>query len=89
MDKQRKPLLTKHPNLSQTGNRKVVSHVQRREGDWYVNTRGAVDVPSTYKRTQPYQSLQGCRVNVNYYPPEQSIAGYTLEYMKVVRVRRS
>jgi hypothetical protein len=48
-----------------------------------------VDVPFKYKRKKHYKSLQGQKVNITYYPDEQSIAGFIVEVMSVVRVKIS
>ncbi|MCV2883555.1 hypothetical protein OE749_02435 [Aestuariibacter sp. AA17] len=82
-------LLTTHQNLTHTENVKVSSHVQREDGDWYLNTLmiDGIDVPFKYRRKQPYKNLKGARVNLTYYPQAEEIAGVEFEYMKVVRLR--
>ncbi|SES83240.1 hypothetical protein [Thalassotalea agarivorans] len=89
MPTQREKLLKKHTNLIQTDNVKVVSHVQREEDDWFLNTVMIedVDVPFKYKRKQLYRSLNGQRVNLSYYPDEEQVAGFSIEVMKVVRIK--
>ncbi|GAA5217150.1 hypothetical protein ACFSJ3_14335 [Corallincola platygyrae] len=84
-------LLKKRPNLIQTDNCKVTSHVQREEGDWFRHTImiEGYDVPFVFKRQKQYQSLKGARVNLSYYPETQKVAGFEMETMKVVRIRRS
>jgi len=86
-----KKLLTKHKELIQTDNIKVVSHVQRETDDWFINTVmiEKVDVPFKYKRKKLYKSLQGQRVNITYYPDKEQIAGFDIEVMSVVRIKIS
>ena len=82
-------LLEKHRNLIHSEMQKVVSHVQREEGDWYLNTLmiEGVGVPFKYRRKQPYKSLKGARVNLTYYPQVEQVAGMDFETMKVVRLK--
>lgn len=84
-------LVEKHPELLHLSSQKVVSHVQREEGEWFVNTLmlDGLDVPFKYKRKQPYKNLKGARVNVTYYPITEEVAGMAFEAMKVVRLRVS
>lgn len=84
-------LLGKHQDLTHSDNVKVKSHVQRRDHDWIINTLmiDGHDVPFKYKRQKEYKSLQGQRVNLTYYPGSESIAGFEIEVMKVVRVKVS
>lgn len=84
-------LLARNPSLTHSENRKVVSHVQRSEDDWFVNTLMLEDhdVPFIYRRKKSYQSLVGARVNLTYYPDVKNVAGMDFETMKVVRLRRS
>jgi len=82
-------LLKSHKNLVHSDNRKVLSHVQRASGDWYLNTLmiEGCEVPFRYRRKQPYKSLEGQRVNLTYYPSSEKAGGFSMEVMKVVRVR--
>ena len=91
MSKDLKRLLKTHPNLIHTDAIKVVSHVQRQQDDWYLNTLmlEGVDVPFKYRRKQAYKNLRGARVNVTYYPQTESVAGLAFDYMKVVRLKVS
>jgi hypothetical protein len=84
-------LLSNHAQLTHSVDVKVTSHVQREEGDWLVNTLmiEGYDVPFRYKRKQAYKSLVGARVNLTYYPQSVDIGGFSMETMKVVRIRRS
>ena len=69
----------------------VESHVQRESDDWIVHTimLKDVDVPFVFKRKKRYQSLQGARVNLTYYPSPVEVAGFTMEQMRVVRIKRA
>lgn len=84
-------LLKKNEKLNQLDSVKVVSHVQRENGDWINNTLmlEGYDVPFKYKRTKIYSSLKGAPVNLTYYPQIETVAGIEFESMKVVRIRRS
>lgn len=82
-------LVEKHQNLNHSEMQKVVSHVQREDGDWYLNTLmiDGVDVPFKYRRKQPYKNLKGARVNLTYYRQVKEVAGIEFEFMKVVRLK--
>lgn len=82
-------LLEKHPDLTHSEMLKVVSHVQRQDGDWLVNTIMVEDVetPFKFRRKKAYKNLTGARVNLTYYPEIESIAGMDFEVMKVVRIK--
>jgi len=82
-------LLKMHEKLVQSDMRKVLSHVQRVEGDWFLNTLmiEGCDAPFKYKRKRRYKTLAGQRVNLTYYPEMEEVAGIEFEVMKVVRVR--
>jgi len=84
-------LVKQHDKLVHSENMKVTSHVQRECDDWILNTLmlDKVDVPFKYKRKKLYQSLQGQRVNLTYYPETETIAGFNIEVMSVVRVKVS
>jgi len=84
-------LLGDHQKLVHSEMMKVRSHVQRREGEWLINTLmiEGYSVPFKYKRKKPYQSLVGQRVNLTYYPTSETVAGMDFEVMNVVRVKRS
>lgn len=86
-----KDLINKHEKLVHSENMKVTSHVQRESDDWILNTLMLenVDVPFKYKRKKRYQSLQGQRVNLTYYPDNETVAGFDIEVMSVVRVKIS
>lgn len=89
MKSEPKKLLKKHKNLTQSDVLKVVSHVQRKNGDWIINTLMIEDceTPFKYKRKKAYKNLQGQRINLTYYPDVENVAGFELEVMKVVRVK--
>lgn len=82
-------LLTAHRQLLHSTMQKVVSHVQRETGEWIINTLmiEGCDTPFRYRRKRHYRSLQGQRVNLTYYRSSETLAGMTLEVMKVVRVK--
>jgi len=84
-------LMRSHQALVHSDNRKVRSHVQRASGEWYLNTLmiEGCEVPFRYRRKQPYKSLEGQRVNLTYYPDNETVGGFTMEVMKVVRLRIS
>ena len=84
-------LVKKHDKLIHSENMKVSSHVQRECDDWIINTLmlDKLDVPFKYKRKKRYKSLQGQSVNLTYYPETETIAGFSIEVMSVVRVKVS
>jgi len=84
-------LVKKHQQLTHTDMAKVVSHVQRAQDDWVLNTVmiEGYEVPFKYKRKKDYKNLKGQRVNITYYPCKESIAGIEFEFMKVVRMKIS
>jgi len=84
-------LIQKHPKLTHTDNIKVVSHVQRELDYWYLNTLmlDNIDVPFKYKRKKLYKNLQGARVNITYYPDNETVAGFDIEVMKIIRIKQS
>lgn len=86
-----KQLLEQHPDLTHSEQMKVVSHVQREDDEWLVNTLmlEGLDVPFRFKRKKRYRSLQGALVNITYYPETEIVAGMEFEYMKIVRIRQS
>ncbi len=85
-----KKLVEKHSSLTHSELMKVMSHVQRHQGDWILHTLmvEGCNVPFKFKRKSKYQSLKGARVNMTYYPAQESVAGIDLEVMKVVRIKR-
>ena len=82
-------LLQKHKGLTHSDMQKVTSHVQRRNGDWIINTLmiEGCSAPFRFKRKDRYTSLKGARVNLTYYPGIETVSGFELEVMNVVRVR--
>ena len=86
-----KKLIEKHQNLTHSDEMKVVSHVQREQGDWILHTLMIenCDVPFKFKRKGNYKSLKGARVNLTYYSEQEIVAGMAFDIMKVVRVKRS
>lgn len=89
--KEAKGLVKNHPKLTHSENLKVISHVQRENDDWLLNTLmfENISVPFKYKRKKLYKSLQGQRVNITYYPDKEAIAGFEIEVMKIVRIKVS
>ncbi len=82
-------LLEKHENLTHSEMMEVVSHVQRQEDEWMINTimvKGH-DVPFKFRRKKSYKNLTSARVNLTYYPTNELIAGMEFEVMKVVRIK--
>jgi len=86
-----KKFLADNQQLIHSTMQKVTSHVQREEGEWYLNTLliDGYDVPFKYKRQKLYKSLKGARVDLIYYPSTEQVAGIDFEYMKVVKVNIS
>ena len=80
MNKDVKKLLSGHDELIHSEAKKVTSHVQREDDDWFLNTLmiEGVDVPFKYKRKKPYRSLVGQRVNLTYYRETENIAGFEI-----------
>lgn len=84
-------LLERNPRLNQLNMARVVSHVQRENGGWVLNTimLAGYDVPFKYRRKRLYRSLKGARINLTYYPQSEQVAGMDIEVMKVVRLKRA
>ncbi len=82
-------LLKEHKNLVHSEALIVDTHIQREQDDWIINTLmvKGVDVPFKYKRKKVYKSLAMNQVNITYYPDTESIAGFDMEVMNVVRVK--
>jgi hypothetical protein len=82
-------MLKRHQELVHSDGVKVISHVQREEGEWFINTImiEGYEVPFRYKRKDRYRKLDGQRVNLTYYPIVENVAGMEFEVMKVVRIR--
>lgn len=86
-----KQQLEKHRELVHSEMKKVVSHVQRADGDWIINTLliEDCDVPFRYKRRKKYKNLKGGRVDMTYYASTELVSGIEIEVMNVVQIRRS
>ncbi|MGF1702980.1 hypothetical protein L4D09_22070 [Photobacterium makurazakiensis] len=82
-------LLNNHRDLVHSEGVKVVSHTQREDADWILHTLmlEGIDVPFKFKRQKKYKSLKGAKVNLTYYPAVETVAGFEIEVMKVVRVK--
>ena len=67
----------------------MLSHVQRDDKEWIINTLmiEGCEVPFKYKRKKMYRNIKGQRVNLTYYPAKESVAGIEMEIMKVVRIK--
>ena len=91
MQKDVKKLLERHENLTHSQMKKVTSHVQRVEDEWFINTLMIEDcsVPFRYKRRKKYKNLKGARVDLTYYPAVMDIGGIEMEFMKIVTIKRS
>ncbi len=85
-----KKLTEKNQNLIHSELMKVISHTQRDQDEWVLHSImvEGCDVPFKFKRKGNYQSLKGARVNITYYPTEETVAGISFEVMKVVRIKR-
>ncbi len=86
-----KKIIENHPEAIHSEMKTVLSHVQRQEGEWYINSimiEGCA-VPFKYKRKKKYKDLKGQRVNLTYYPVSETIAGINFEVMNVVRIKIS
>jgi hypothetical protein len=85
-----KKLVEKNQCLNHSDLLKVVSHIQREQGEWILHTLmiEGCDVPFKFKRKGKYLSLKGARVNITYYPEQETVAGINFEVMKVVRIKR-
>ncbi len=86
-----KKLIKKHEQLIHSENLKVISHVQREKDDWFINTLmfDGINAPFKYKRKQLYKSLVSNRVNITYYISSESVAGFDMEVMNIVRIKIS
>lgn len=82
-------LLERHEQLVHSERKRVVSHVQRDDGNWIINTVMLEDyeVPFRFKRKKAYKDLKGRWVNLTYYPVTELVAGIEVEVMNVVRIR--
>ena len=82
-------LLKKHDKLTHSDMQKVTSHVQRQAGEWIINTLmiEGCSAPFKFKRKDRYRDLKGTRVNLTYYPEIETVGGFSLDVMNVVRIR--
>lgn len=82
-------LIKKHQELTHSEMVKVISHVQRDQNEWIINTVMIEDcmVPFKFKRKKEYKNLKGARVNITYYPAKETVAGLDFEVMNVVRIK--
>tara|TARA_R110001592_G_scaffold177076_2_gene417250 strand:+ start:53683 stop:53976 length:294 start_codon:yes stop_codon:yes gene_type:complete len=86
-----KDLLQKHPKLIHSDSKKVISHTQRQDDEWIINTLmiEGYEIPFRFKRKKAYQNLKGAQVNLTYYPIIEKLAGMDFEIMNVVRIRKT
>lgn len=86
-------LLNKNDKLIHSEMMKVNSHVQREDKnkEWFINTVTVegYEVPFRFKRKKQYRNLKGARVNLTYYPDIEQVAGFDVEVMNVVRIKKS
>ncbi|MGR6860964.1 hypothetical protein ACU5EH_12025 [Aliivibrio salmonicida] len=84
-------MLNKHQQLTHSVDVKVTSHTQRDIGEWVLHTIMIenCNVPFKFNRIKAYRSLKGANVNVTYYPSVETIAGFDVDIMKIVRIKRS
>ena len=85
-----KKLTKAHHELTHSEDRKVMSHTQREQDDWLINSIMIEDceVPFKFKRKSKYKTLlKGQRINLTYYPKTETVAGLDFETMRVVRIK--
>ncbi len=89
MDKKLKKLLSENENLIHTEAIKVVSHVQREQDGWIINTLMLEDVstPFKFKRKKKYKALADQQVNITYYSDTEMVAGFEIDVMNIVRIK--
>ena len=84
-------LLKNNRELVHSEMKKVNTHVQRNDKEWIINTitLEGYDVPFKFKRKREYRNLKGACVNLTYYAGIENVAGFEVEVMNVVRIRKS
>ena len=85
-----KKLTKAHHELTHSEDRKVMSHTQREQDDWFINSIMIEDceVPFKFKRKSKYKTLlKGQRINLTNYPKTETVAGLDFETMRVVRIK--
>ncbi|NOR51065.1 MAG: hypothetical protein GQ470_00455 [Gammaproteobacteria bacterium] len=89
MDTSPEKLTKEHKELVHSEMQKIISHVQRKDDEWIINTImiEGCSAPFKFKRKKPYKDLKGKQVNLTYYPDVETVAGFELEIMNVVRIR--
>jgi len=83
-------LIKTHQKLNHSEMKTVISHTQREEGDWFVNSImiSDCDVPFKFRRKTKYKKInKGQRVNLTYYPKTELVSGLEFEVMQVVRIK--
>lgn len=86
-----KRMLETHKELVHSEDVKITSHIQREIDDWVQHTIMIenCDVPFKFKRPKKFRTLKGNLVNLTYYPDTEYVAGFEVEIMKVVRIKRA
>lgn len=84
-------ILKKHKETIHSEMKKVISHTQRKQDEWIINSLmiEGCEAPFKYKRKKQYKDLKGQRVNLTYYATTEIVAGMAFEVMKVVRIKIS
>ena len=90
MNKAVKKMLATHEHLVHSEGVTVVSHMQREKAEWIQHTVMIEDwdVAFKFRRVKKYRNLQGQKINVIYYPETETVAGFEIEIMQVVRIKR-
>ena len=83
-------MLTTHDKLVHSEGVKIISHTQRDVEEWVQHTVmiEGCDAPFKFRRPKKFKCLKGNRVNMTYYPETEKVAGFEIEVMKVVRIKR-
>lgn len=83
-------MLANHGQLVYSEGLTVLSHIQREKGEWIQHTIMVdnYDTPFKFRRAKKYKSLQGQKVSLVYYPETEMVAGFEIEIMQVVRIKR-
>ncbi len=87
-----KKLIKAHQKLNHSEMKTVLSHTQREEGDWFLNSImiSDCDVPFKFRRKTKYKKInKDQRVNLTYYPKSELVSGLEFEVMQVVRIKLS
>ena len=90
MKSQLDKMLTTHDKLVHSEGVKIISRTQRDVEEWVQHTVmiEGCDAPFKFRRPKKFKCLKGNRVNMTYYPETEKVAGFEIEVMKVVRIKR-